>query len=129
MKLLVRRGSFNIQNLEVLKNANLEIELEEAAFSQKFLIYSAIKFYLNYFYPNSQNEKFTELEITRVRYDQVIKAPDIRLATDKPTTTNIFKIFKNFTFDSMLHQNWIFNGDDSWLLANINLNKGGYLIT
>ncbi|AFC72383.1 hypothetical protein MCC_04020 [Rickettsia rhipicephali str. 3-7-female6-CWPP] len=56
----------------------------------------------------------------------MIKAPDIRLATDKPTTTNIFK---NFTFDSMLHQNWIFNGYDSngWLLANINLNKGGYL--
>lgn len=31
----------------------------------------------------------------------------------------------------MLHQNWSFNGDDSndWLLASINLNKGGYLIT
>ncbi|WP_024547285.1 hypothetical protein [Rickettsia gravesii] len=111
-----------------MKNANLEIELEEAAFSQKFLIYSAIKFYLNHFYQNSQSEKFIELEITGVRYDQVIKAPDIRLATDKSTTTNIFK---NFTFDSMLHQNWIFNGDNSngWLLANINLNKGGYLIT
>ncbi|WP_029374934.1 hypothetical protein [Rickettsia honei] len=112
-----------------MKNANLEIELAEAAFSQKFLIYSAIKFYLNHFYPNSQSEKFTELEITGVRYDQVIKAPDIRLVTDKPTTTT--NIFKNLTLDSMLHQNWIFNGDDSngWLLASINLNKGGYLIT
>ncbi|ACP53486.1 MAG: hypothetical protein AB8U78_06585 [Rickettsia slovaca] len=83
-----------------MKNANLEIELAEAAFSKKFLIYSAIKFYLNHFYPNSQSEKFTELEITGVRYDQVIKAPDIRLATDKPTTTNIFK---NLTLDSICY--------------------------
>ncbi|QCS24291.1 hypothetical protein FEC77_03655 [Rickettsia parkeri] len=78
-----------------MKNANLEIELAEAAFSKKFL-----KFYLNHFYPNSQSEKFTELEITGVRYDQVIKAPDIRLATDKPTTTNIFK---NLTLDSICY--------------------------
>lgn len=62
-----------------MKNANLERELAEAAFSQKFLIYSAIKFYLNHFYPNSQSKKFTELEITGVRYDQVIKAKFTKL--------------------------------------------------
>jgi|GEM_PF-5467991 len=125
LKLLVGQGRFSVQNLKALENANLEIELEGAKPLQKCFIYAAIKFYLNHFYPNSQSEKFEELKITGITYDQVMKAPDIRLNIDTPTVNNIFK---KFIFDSILHQNWIFNGDDSnsWLLENIDYNKSGY---
>lgn len=126
LKFLIGRGSFEVENLDVLQNANLEIELEGASNGQKLLIYAAIKFHLNHSYENNQSAKFEELNMIGISFEQLMNAPDIRLGIDNRTQCNIFK---NYIFDAILHRSWIFNGDDSngWLLECIDYSQKGFL--
>lgn len=123
---LVGEGLFAKENLDILQGANLNEELEGASSLQKLLVISAIKFYLNYFYENTQSTKFNDLNIEGIEYEEILQAPDIRLRIDSNTWC---KIFESDHFDSVLHQNWVCNYDDSneWLKENINYNKNGYL--
>ncbi|XVN40372.1 MAG: hypothetical protein RCO49_05985 [Rickettsia endosymbiont of Argas persicus] len=105
-----------------MQNVDLAAELEHASPVQKLLIFSAIKFYLNYFYESSQSTKFEELNIKGVKYDEIKNAPDVRLVTKSSTTYNVFQ---SSIFDFMLFDYVKFSGNDKnkWLNEIIDLEK------